>query len=496
MAIKRRAVALVFAVLLAAGLVSCGDAGSASSEPLEEAVYMVDVQQPFTGYLARDAAELEDIAADAVKLAKDRKAGIAKDAEETDLAAEVNPEFNLANECYADGSYEKAEKLYRSIIDTYPQHYGANVNLTLALLHQEKNEEALVQALSCIELAPGEEGIFLNIQTAGVACGFAAEDLEVAMDATLDGLGRGTYGAGSGYDEEYGPLYRYNKLWSRIETELAVAGDGEDAEAASTDELVEGSFAYDALESELDGGTVENLVLEGEVASASLFAGGIVGHTMNRAVLRNVVSRINLSQIGDGGVAGFGGFVGHVQDGLIEDCIFAGSIHTVGNSTSGVTGWADNLEMHNCAVIADIEVGDLLECYAGARGANVVQDNFYYKTPLSGNAFPATQVTDEQIQSGELCYLLNGDQHRIQWTQLLGQEIHPLPFYRQEAVVLRNDDDTYQNATGIAAVTTDMPRGTVVYDMLGRRVAAEQEGSAVRLPAGIYVINGKKVLIK
>lgn len=253
MAIKRRAVALVFAVLLAAGLVSCGDAGSASSEPLEEAVYMVDVQQPFTGYLARDAAELEDIAADAVKLAKDRKAGIAEDAEETDLAAEVNPEFNLANECYADGSYEKAEKLYRSIIDTYPQHYGANVNLTLALLHQEKNEEALVQALSCIELAPGEEGIFLNIQTAGVACGFATEDLEVAMDATLDGLGRGTYGAGSGYDEEYGPLYRYNKLWSRIETELAVAGDGEDAEAASTDELAEGSFAYDALESELDG---------------------------------------------------------------------------------------------------------------------------------------------------------------------------------------------------------------------------------------------------
>ena len=253
---------------------------------------------------------------------------------------------------------------------------------------------------------------------------------------------------------------------------------------------------YVAFVRELDGGTVENLVLEGEVASASLFAGGIVGHTMNRAVLRNVVSRIKLSQIGDGGVAGFGGFVGHAQDGLIENCIFAGSIHTVGNSTSGVTGWADNLEMHNCAVIADIEVGDLLECYAGARGANVVQDNFYYKTPLSGNAFPATQVTDEQIQSGELCYLLNGDQHRIQWTQMLGQEIHPLPFYRQEAVVLRNDDDTYQNATGIAAVTTDMPRGTVVYDMLGRRVAATQDGPAVRLPAGIYVINGKKVLIK
>ena len=179
---------------------------------------------------------------------------------------------------------------------------------------------------------------------------------------------------------------------------------------------------YVAFVRELDGGTLENLVLEGEVASASLFAGGIVGHTMNRAVLRNVVSRIKLSQIGDGGVAGFGGFVGHVQDGLIENCIFAGSIHTVGNSTSGVTGWADNLEMHNCAVIADIEVGDLAECYAGARGANVVQDNFYYKTPLSGSPFPATQVTDEQIQSGELCCLLGGN-----FRQNLGEDAHPVP---------------------------------------------------------------------
>ncbi|MCR4921806.1 MAG: hypothetical protein K5945_08920 [Bacteroidaceae bacterium] len=253
---------------------------------------------------------------------------------------------------------------------------------------------------------------------------------------------------------------------------------------------------YVAFVRELDGGTVENLVLEGNVASASLFAGGIVGHTMNAAVLRNVVSRVNLSQIGVAGVAAFGGFVGHIQDGLIENCIFAGSIHTVGNSTSGVTGWADNLEMHNCAVIADIEVGDLTECYAGPRGANVVQDNFYYKTPLLGSVFPATQVTDEQIQNGELCYMLNGDQSKIQWTQLLGEEKHPMPFYRDEAVVLRNDDNTYGNASGVAAVATDRPCETAVYDMLGRKVAEVNDGFVGRLCKGIYVIKGKKMLVK
>ena len=76
---------------------------------------------------------------------------------------------------------------------------------------------------------------------------------------------------------------------------------------------------------------------------------------------------------GQYGDVGFGGFVGHIQNALIENCIFAGSIKTSGNSTSGVTGWADDLTMRNCAVIGDIEVGDYASCFADARGVNVVE---------------------------------------------------------------------------------------------------------------------------
>ena len=188
-------------MLVACGLAACGGAGGTKAAPLETAVYMVEVKQPYEGRVARDAADLDAIVEDAVRLTKDRESKMPKDAEETKLASKTNADFEQANETYANGSYEQAENLYRSIIDTYPLHYGANVNLTLALLHQQKNEEALLQALSCIELAPGEEGIFLNIQTAGVACGFSTKDLEVAMDHTLDELGRGTYGADGGDDE-------------------------------------------------------------------------------------------------------------------------------------------------------------------------------------------------------------------------------------------------------------------------------------------------------
>ena len=81
---------------------------------------------------------------------------------------------------------------------------------------------------------------------------------------------------------------------------------------------------YVAFVRELDGGTIQNLILKGNLASASLFAGGIVGHTKintdARNVIRNVVSEVNMTQTGPNGQygdVGFGGFVGHIQNALI-----------------------------------------------------------------------------------------------------------------------------------------------------------------------------------
>ena len=62
---------------------------------------------------------------------------------------------------------------------------------------------------------------------------------------------------------------------------------------------------YVAFVRELDGGTIQNLILKGNLASASLFAGGIVGHTKintdARNVIRNVVSEVNMTQTGQYG---------------------------------------------------------------------------------------------------------------------------------------------------------------------------------------------------
>ena len=250
---KKCALAIAGALLTIYGLTACSHADDAASAPKELAVYTVDVRQPFEGREPRDAAELDVLVADAVALVEQRQAQMTDDAEEAELSAKVNEKFNKANEAYRAGEYAKAQKRYEKVLETYPLHYGANINLTLALLQQEKSEEALVQALSCIELAPGEDGVFLNIQAAGVACGFSTDDLEVAMDNTLDGLGRASYGAGEGYDEEFGPYYLYNKLWDHIETDLAAGeiSDAEEGEGSAASAATAGSRAYDSLDSKL-----------------------------------------------------------------------------------------------------------------------------------------------------------------------------------------------------------------------------------------------------
>lgn len=249
MGIKGRVGALLAAALLAVGLAACG--GGGSSAPEEVAEYQPSFEQPFAGREPRDPADLDVIVDDAFALFEQREGQMKDDAEETELAKKVNKKFNKANESYRAGDYAAAQEGYEGVLSVYPLHYGANVNLTLALLQQEKNEEALVQALSCMDIAPGEVGVNLNIQAAGVACGFAADDIETGMDKMLDKLKRGNYeNDPEGRVRDFGPYYLYNKVWDNIETELRVAEGTTGDEGAAEAEDAAATEATAAAEAE------------------------------------------------------------------------------------------------------------------------------------------------------------------------------------------------------------------------------------------------------
>ena len=233
----KRAYVIIAAVLSLAmtfGLAACG---GSNDGPTGDSI----------GFVPRDAAELDAFVADGKALADDLEARTNAEAAESDLETMVAGEFNGGNEAYRAQDYAAAEASYRKVIEEYPTHYGANVNLTLALLQQEKNEEALVQSFACVWMAH-DLGPLLNVQAAGTACGFAEADIEHAVEGVAESNG-GSSLSDIEKEPDYGVSSQYNSLWNRVETEFGVALAAQDAEEADAKELEK---VYLALMDEVD----------------------------------------------------------------------------------------------------------------------------------------------------------------------------------------------------------------------------------------------------
>lgn len=312
----RQGIALAASALLAVTLAACGGLSGSAEPELEVASYQVEVQKPFIGREARDASELDALVEQALEVAKDREKKTPDDAEEAAYAKRVNNKFGKANTSYREGDYAKAQERYESVLDSYHEHYGANVNLTLALLQQEKADEALVQALACCHIFPNESEPLLNVQVAGVACGFAASDVEEALREVLKDAGGDLDSLVGSLNGDYDDFYAYNQLWDRIETELQATDDGqeqgddEEGEGGATTSAADRYFAYDKLDGDLTA--LENELPEDsdvQVLRGYLYAVGLqLGyeadpsliepvHTMPYVAVDSDICRIEVQEI-------------------------------------------------------------------------------------------------------------------------------------------------------------------------------------------------------
>jgi tetratricopeptide (TPR) repeat protein len=89
--------------------------------------------------------------------------------------------FRLGNDAYEEGDYPLAEAYYRSAVrqDAYYTEYRNN--LGLALLQQEKNEEALELFVALVEEEPYTYGYWVNLLGAAHANGIAANEVFTAQ---------------------------------------------------------------------------------------------------------------------------------------------------------------------------------------------------------------------------------------------------------------------------------------------------------------------------
>lgn len=208
----------------------------------------------------------------------------------------------------------------------------------------------------------------------------------------------------------------------------SVRGGGTDANGTVTNEVI-----------------IENLIID---ASCSIqhdnnFAAGVVAHINSRndndshIIIRYCGNEANVSSTGKN-IAGILGCVEGTEVGLtIKQCYNTGNISGGAGESAAICAWTgtpkDYLvkEFSGCWNIGEVTGID-------GNGYNLVRagtlNNELYPavvnsvdlcTTNGGNQGKFTINTANPVASGELCYLLNGDQSTITWTQDLGVEDMP-----------------------------------------------------------------------
>ena len=64
-----------------------------------------------------------------------------------------------------------------------------------------------------------------------------------------------------------------------------------------------------------------------------------------------------------------------------------------------------------------------------------------------------TKITEEQLQSGEICYKLNGQQEEIVWTQTLGEDSNPIPVSTGDKVYASPSDGFHCDGTPLGEIS-------------------------------------------
>ncbi len=189
-------------------------------------------------------------------------------------------------------------------------------------------------------------------------------------------------------------------------------------------------------------GTVQNLYVDGNVETTGVRTGVVAGRLEGASVIKNVITNVTLSLKISGDTAG-SLLVSRPSAGSSEitNCIVLGKM--VGENAiqaGGLVGWNPNdviTTITNSAVLATIQVAaagsttptDMIgRCLAS--NAPIKLNNVYYvnreeNTGVERIWNPSTEIQVEDIKSGALTYMLNGDQSSISWYQTIGADEFP-----------------------------------------------------------------------
>lgn len=187
------------------------------------------------------------------------------------------------------------------------------------------------------------------------------------------------------------------------------------------------------------GATIKNLRTEGTIKSSSYFLGGLIDEAYGGSnTVANCVSAVNITSSYTSDRCGAGGLISYIYTNTqvtITDCLVKGSIDaTTEKGQKGMGGF----------VYSQNGTCTLTRClYAGTNNADNSNNNCYTFAPTNTSGATTTlnncyylntcgkvqgePVTAEQLKSGEMAKLLQGDRTDNVWGQTLGTDLEPLP---------------------------------------------------------------------
>jgi hypothetical protein len=236
---------------------------------------------------------------------------------------------------------------------------------------------------------------------------------------------------------------------------------------------------YQGLFGYIKTSNISGITVEGEV-SGKQYVAGIVAYLGVSSSIDRCANHADVT----GKSTYVGGITGSVSQATakLTNCYNTGSISGTTNC-GGVAGYNNaNAVIENVFNLGEISGTKVASCIGGTTKKNNAKNMFAIKEYdiVEGQ----TTVTEEQMASGEIAYLLGEA-----FGQEIGKDTHPVigglkVLYNETENRYYNEENVPDGINSITTQTSD-----IWYNMHGIRIAAPCK-------TGIYIKNGKKVFVR
>ena len=178
------------------------------------------------------------------------------------------------------------------------------------------------------------------------------------------------------------------------------------------------------------GATIKNLRTAGTIKSSGHFLAGLIDEASgDNNTVANCASAVNITSSYTSDRCGAGGLISYIYTNTqvtITDCLVKGAINGTGAGRTGMGGFVcyqyGTCTLNTC-LYAGTNNGSNEYSYTFAPNATL--NNCYYLNACGSEYKQGTKVTEEQLRSGEVAWMLQKGRSDMAWGQKIGRDDAP-----------------------------------------------------------------------